>query len=595
MRANEFITEESKSAKINGLILKYAFNNSALVMKAFDPITRNPLAYVKFVREGKELYPQDLWVNDDYRNRGVAKSMYDYLKSAGYIINRSHDQTKAGAGFWDKHRGEDEYVWEDASNTTTLNNLYNGNYPERDETFWDYVSSSELNTPLTMQTLQKHKVMFMLLGQYCAEHIDEITDMLDDDRKELVQSYIDDPALSNKVIVLSGNRIIDGNHRALAAAIKGVPINYIDLADLDNTDEEKLDELFQPGKDWKWSFQGSEEAVAVFQIGKVPYMFHAYGADGEWEAEFKRHGNKLDRMQKFGLTGTGNSAEVMSTVVDIMRAFLEKYKDKIQVLTFSAKEDSRQGLYARMVKRLLPNWTMTQKDEFFTLVAPKQVDEEVLDEMPLPADWDPQQMRQQGTTFKSRLAYALERAKKLGTGSSRVATTIEYQGRPTVLKIAKNAKGLAQNSVEADILSDGYASQMGILIPIIDYDEQNREPSWVHTELAQKANEKQLCSLMKCQSLNDLIRAAQAQLNEYGTRSRAILNDIIDKNDHFGSSEQDADTFLEYVNRLAELKSSFDVELADFHRPANWGLYQGKPVIIDVGFNSNVLNQYYSR
>ena len=124
--------------------------------------------------------------------------------------------------------------------------------------------------------------------------------------------------------------------------------------------------------------------------------------------------------------------------------------------------------------------------------------EAVLDEMPLPADWDPQQMRQGSTTFKSRLAYALERAKKLGTGSSRVATVIEYQGRPTVLKIAKNQKGLAQNSVEADILSDGYASQLGILIPLIDYDEQNREPSWIHTEMATKANEKQLCHLIKC-------------------------------------------------------------------------------------------------
>jgi hypothetical protein len=215
--------------------------------------------------------------------------------------------------------------------------------------------------------------------------------------------------------------------------------------------------------------------------------------------------------------------------------------------------------------------------------------------MPLPADWDPQQMRQQGTTFKSRLAYALERAKKLGTGSSRVATIIEYQGRPTVLKIAKNAKGLAQNSVEADILSDGYASQMGILIPIIDYDTQNREPTWIHTEIAQKANEKQLCNLMKCHSFDDLITAAQAQLNEYGTRSRDILNKIIEKNEYYGSSEQDADIFLEYVNRLSELKSSFDVQLGDFNRAHNWGLYQGKPVIIDVGLNSNVLNQYYAR
>jgi hypothetical protein len=65
----------------------------------------------------------------------------------------------------------------------------------------------------------------------------------------------------------------------------------------------------------------------------------------------------------------------MSTVVDIMRAFLEKYQDKIQVLTFSAKEDSRQGLYARMIKRLLPDWRMQQKDEFFTLFAPKQATE----------------------------------------------------------------------------------------------------------------------------------------------------------------------------------------------------------------------------
>ena len=81
------------------------------------------------------------------------------------------------------------------------------------------------------------------------------------------------------------------------------------------------------------------------------------------------------------------------------------------------------------------------------------ITEQTLDEMPLPADWDPAQY-QQGTSFKQRLAYSLERAKKLGAGSSRVAMTIEYQGRPTVLKIAKNNKGLAQNNVEADILGE---------------------------------------------------------------------------------------------------------------------------------------------
>lgn len=328
MRANEFITEEAKAIKTDKLVLKYAFNDGALLMKAFEQGTGNPLAFVKFVKEKQELYPENLWVHDDYRNKGIAKTMYDTLKSEGYVINRSHDQTKAGSGFWDKHRGEDQYVWE----------------------------------------------------------------------------------------------------------------------------------------------------------------------------------------------------------------------------------------------------------------------EEMIDEMPLPADWDPDQMRQQGTTFKSRLAYALERAKKLGTGSSRVATVIEYQGRPTVLKIAKNQKGLAQNSVEADILSDGYASQLGILIPIIDYDEQNREPTWIHTEMATKATEKQLCQLMKCDNLHQLINMA------YAIQGRKIYGNYENFASHLrqkGKSEQDIETMTEYANVLADLNSSFDVELGDFGRAANWGLFNGKPVIVDVGFNSNVMNQYY--
>ena len=123
------VTEEAKAVKYNGLILKYAFNDNALIMKAFE--SGSPIAYVKFVKEDKELYPQDLWVNDDYRNKGIAKSMYDYLKGEGYIINRSHDQTKAGTGFWDKHRGEDSYVWEDQRDGIDLNSKF---IPATDDT-----------------------------------------------------------------------------------------------------------------------------------------------------------------------------------------------------------------------------------------------------------------------------------------------------------------------------------------------------------------------------------------------------------------------------------------------------------------------------
>jgi hypothetical protein len=63
----------------------------------------------------------------------------------------------------------------------------------------------------------------------------------------------------------------------------------------------------------------------------------------------------------FGLTGTGNSAEVMSTVIDITRSFLQTYGDKVLELRFSSKEDSRTSLYAKMVKRLLPKWNLHTK------------------------------------------------------------------------------------------------------------------------------------------------------------------------------------------------------------------------------------------
>ena len=143
--------------------------------------------------------------------------------------------------------------------------------------------------------------------------------------------------------------------------------------------QEFISELFQPGKDWKWSFTGSQEAVAVFHVGGIPYQFYAYRPDENfagWDVEFKNADRGKDRTAKFGLTGTGNSAEVMSTIADIMREFLTKYQGKITELTFTADEPSRRALYTRMAKRLLPAWELQQDGKEFKLVAPETVSED---------------------------------------------------------------------------------------------------------------------------------------------------------------------------------------------------------------------------
>jgi GNAT superfamily N-acetyltransferase len=61
--------------------------------------------------QGLVLNPQDLEVDERYRGQGIAQTMYDFVKSKGYRIRRSGQQTDAGAGFWAKHRPE-QNVWE---------------------------------------------------------------------------------------------------------------------------------------------------------------------------------------------------------------------------------------------------------------------------------------------------------------------------------------------------------------------------------------------------------------------------------------------------------------------------------------------------
>jgi hypothetical protein len=220
--------------------------------------------------------------------------------------------------------------------------------------------------------------------------------------------------------------------------------------------------------------------------------------------------------------------------------------------------------------------------------------DENLDEMALPADWDPTALGHD-KTFKSRLEYALDRAPRLGGGSSRVAFTIPDQGRETVLKIAKNRKGLAQNQSEADILDDGYLGKLDIVIPLVDYDKTNREPVWIQTEKANKVSQQKLTKMLHCNKTNwGLPYFGSAVKNVLGQRKKfmpsldKIKQDLLDA----GHTEQDLEIFMGYVDEVANLVSSSSLLPDDFSTASNWGEYKGRPVVIDLGFSDQVANMY---
>jgi hypothetical protein len=201
---------------------------------------------------------------------------------------------------------------------------------------------------------------------------------------------------------------------------------------------------------------------------------------------------------------------------------------------------------------------------------------EVLQEAPLPDDWDKSRMKS-NTSFASRIQYAKERAKQIGRGSSRVAFETPYQGRKTVLKIALNSKGMLQNSEEINFLDDHYVAQLGIVIPLIDYDEENNSPTWIHTEYAEKISQKQLEKYfggISMQNITDYLDHVTAK-SKY---KPADLPEEIHEN--------------EYFQALQDLIVNFGIPAGDFARKANWGLYKGKPVIIDLGWTDTTAKLY---
>lgn len=206
-------------------------------------------------------------------------------------------------------------------------------------------------------------------------------------------------------------------------------------------------------------------------------------------------------------------------------------------------------------------------------------------ETPIPDSWD-DKIFTKNVSFADQLKYALDRSKKIGEGSSRVAFEIEYKGRPTILKIAKNEKGLEQNSEEANILSK--TSGIDIVIPLIDYDQRNSKPKWIHTEKADAIKEGKLCRLIGTPNLLTLVKASIANYNK-----KDIYVEMLEE--YNADDEDQLEVARYYIKQLSYLETEYGIHLGDFKRIQNWGLYKNKPVVIDVGFTEYVKDNYYKK
>ena len=124
---------------------------------------------------------------------------------------------------------------------------------------------------------------------------------------------------------------------------------------------EILSESFDSTVPYKWIVNDNKSAVAEFVIvqpgrffsKKLKYGFDAFNYGESWKIAFYQivKGKKV-----YSKTRTGSEKSVFSTVVSIMKDFLNTHE--VNSVIFSAEDSNRQSLYSRLAKILLPTWKM---------------------------------------------------------------------------------------------------------------------------------------------------------------------------------------------------------------------------------------------
>jgi len=184
-------------------------------------------------------------------------------------------------------------------------------------------------------------------------------------------------------------------------------------------------------------------------------------------------------------------------------------------------------------------------------------------------------------SFKGRMDFANEHLQRIGSGSGRVVYDIDGE---KVFKLAKNAKGIAQNEAEAGV--GYYADTLHVVTEIFDSADDN---SWLVSEQAKMVNEKRIKELTGIPSLNDLYY---------------FLRNTVDQNKGgrkmFGQDKEVEEFFWEneFASDLITFVVNYGQTPGDMGRPSTYGevLRDGQPTIVltDYGLNDEVFNTHYS-
>jgi hypothetical protein len=172
-------------------------------------------------------------------------------------------------------------------------------------------------------------------------------------------------------------------------------------------------------------------------------------------------------------------------------------------------------------------------------------------------------------TYTARKKYAEKNLDHLSSGSSRI---VYLTSDKTVVKLAKNDKGIAQNKAESNL-----KIKSKFLNKILDHSSNY---AWIQTNFLKKITEKQFKKL------------TGIDFDDFGEAIRFGLKDIS------SSKRSEPDNFEEVsesdiYKELVEIGKKNKLMPGDIARISSWGQKDDHPVLIDAGLTKDIFEEFY--
>lgn len=173
-------------------------------------------------------------------------------------------------------------------------------------------------------------------------------------------------------------------------------------------------------------------------------------------------------------------------------------------------------------------------------------------------------------TYQARKKYAEKNLKHLSSGSSRIVYSSDDK---TIIKLAKNDKGIAQNKAEGNP-----KMKSKFLNEII---KQAKNHSWIETHYLDKI------------TVKDFKEMTDLDFDDFGDSIRYGLKEVSGNTDKDKPKSFDKVAKSEIYKEMKRIGEKFKLMPGDLARISSWGTKDGRPILIDAGLTKEVFEDFY--